>query len=390
MGSLLGDAWRALHHRRAHFTVEPILFVFMFSSFLSYPSFQELVRELVCQQTPNCNSTGDSSFSSNSSSDSGCEGEPSEVEQAVQSQTSHWILYANLARGLPSIMVSLVFGSLSDHMGRRFFIVLPAVGMIFNTAVILQVVYIRSLPLGYLLFGSFAAGMYGGFSVINLAAYSYASDISLHRKRTVTISILESMTYLGAAVSQIIGGLWIKSGSFASPFWLILGCSMAIILYTVMALPESLDPSMVRNKFSRPTCVGLLNAVSRNLLGFIKLLLSTWKMAVLLVIFFVVEINFLGITDIVILYTMGEPFCWESDLVGYLLALKVFLNAVAALFVLPLLVHLGVPDTGIVMLGLLAGGGALVLLGISRYTWMLFTGKTTICISSPLQGYCVG
>ncbi len=371
---VLSHAWSRLHRKRAYFTVEPVLFLFMFASFLSYPSFQELLREMVCQRTPNCTSAGNSSRA-NSSSDSGCGDESSEVDRIVQSETSHWILYANLARGLPAILVSLLFGSLSDQMGRKFFILLPAVGMMANMAVILQVIYIPSIPMGFLLFGSFAAGVYGSFSVMNLAVYSYASDVSVHKRRTVAISMLESMTYLGAALSQVIGGWWIKGGHYAPPFWLILGCSVAIILYVVLALPESLESSMVRHRYPRPTCVRLLSVVSRNLLDFGRLVLSSWKMVVLVLMFFVVEINFLGITDIAILYTMGEPFCWGPDLVGYFLALKVFLNGVAALFALPVLVHLQVPDTGIILTGLLAGGGALVLMGLSRYTWMLFLGR---------------
>lgn len=382
--SLPGRAWRALHRRRAYFTVEPILFLFMFSAFLSYPSFQELLREMVCQHTPNCTSSDGNASSANSSSDSECGDVSSEVDRAVQSETSHWILYANLARGLPSILVSILFGSLSDQMGRRFFLALPAIGMIFNMAVILQVIYIQSLTFGYLLFGSFAAGTYGGFAVMNFAAYSYTSDISTHRRRTVMISILESMTYIGAAASQVIGGLWIKDGYFAPPFWLILSCSVVIILYIILALPESLDPSMVRRRYPRPSCVRLMRAVSQSLLEFGKLLLSSWKLSVLMFMFFVVEINFLGITDIVILYTTGEPFCWGYDLVGYFLALKVLLNGLAALFVLPFLVRLSVPDTGIIMTGLLAGGSALVLMGMSFNTWMLFVGQSCITVA-----YCI-
>ena len=374
IGCLAGKIWRKLHKRRAHFTVEPVLLVFMFSSFLSYSVFQQLVRHMICQQTPNCT---EKDFSSrNSSSKLECN-EPSDIEQDVQSRTSHWILYVNLATGIPSIFVSMLYGSLSDQMGRRFFLALPAVGSIVNAGIILQVVYMDSLPLGYLLFGAFSLGCYGNFAVINFASYSYTSDISSHSKRTVKIGVLESMTYLGAALSLLLGGVWIKSGHFAPPFWCILSCNVVIILYIVLALPESLQ---VISASAQPSCVGLFGSIAHNLFAFGKLLIGSWRLVVLMLIFFVVEINFLGITDIVILYAYGEPLCWSSDLIGYFLAEKVLLNGVAALFVLPVLAYLGVPDTGIIVVGLIAGVASLILLGASTHTWMMFIGKW-MCIS---------
>jgi len=140
--------------------------------------------------------------------------------------------------------------------------------------------------------------------VINLAAYSYGSDISNLASRTWQIGILESMTFMGSTLSLIVGGVWIKAEGFVPPFWCVVACQIAIIIYTITFLPESL-----RSRGDGPSFRTLPAKCLNNLVGFGKLLLGSWKMILLLITFFVVEINFLGITDTVIL------FCpWPSTL----------------------------------------------------------------------------
>ena len=94
-----------------------------------------------------------------------------------------------------------------------------------------------------------------------------------------------------------------------------------------------------------------------------------------MVMYFVVEINFLGITDVVILYSLGQPLCWTPDFIGYFLALKVFLSGLASLFLLPLLSTVGLPDTITILFGLASGATALVLMGIATQTWIMFIGN---------------
>ena len=353
----------------------------MFSNFLSYSSLQEFLEYLICSRTSNCSLSSLSSSSLNS-----CQVVDSEdVELQVQTETSHWLLYLNIAGGIPSILMSLLYGSLSDQLGRKLFIILPAVGSIFNAAVILQLIYLsETLPIAFLLLGSLVVGFFGNFSVINFAVYSYASDISVHSKRTRQIGILESMTYIGGTVSLLLGGVWIKTlQSYSPPFWCIIACNIVILVYVIVALPESqslsqrnVDSINARVDYYRDEGVKMVcKSIGKNLFDYFALLLTSWRLVVLMTIFFIVEINFLGITDVVILYTIGEPLCWASDLIGYFLALKLFFNGISLLAILPILLAIGLSDTVILILGLISGSTALVIMGLSTDTWMMFLGE---------------
>ncbi len=389
MGAAVRKLWDALMYPRVYMTVEPILLVFMFAQFLSYSMFQQLLHSMACDSNPDCRNR------SLNGTSGGCN-TPSEVEKQVQTDTSHWLLYVNLALGLPSIVFSLLYGSISDQMGRKLFIFLPAFGALLNTAIILEVVYLKDdLPFYLFIVGSFTCGIYGSYPVLNFAVYSYTSDVTSHSGRTRHIGVLESMTYLGATLSLLIGGLWVeKSDSFAPVFWCVLACQIAVIAYTLLALPESMqfsrqsagenNMSTFQRKFSRSyklsnTCARFVKAVGGNLVGFFKLLATDVRLLIMIVVYFVIEINFMGITDVVFLFALREPLCWSIKLTGYFLAFKVFLNGMASLLVVPILATCGMSDSTIVLSGLISGAASLIMMGVATKTWIMFLGKTDSC-----------
>ena len=372
MQEMFGRVWRRLHHPRAWLTVEPVLLLYMFATFLSYSTVQVYLKYIICIHTTNCTALTTSS-NATTLSVSNCGEDAHDIEQHVQTEASHWLLYLNIASGIPSILVSLFYGGLSDQLGRKLFIVLPVVGTSFNAGVILLVIYFGSvLPLSFLLIGSLVVGILGNYSVVNFAVYSYASDVSAVTGRTRQIGILESMTYLGGTLSLVLGGLWItKSNSFAPPFWLVISCNIVILVYVLVALPESWSLNSPRFSGLR----NLFRLVGNNLLGYFTLLFTSWRLAVLMFMYFIVEINFLGITDFVIFYSLGEPLCWSPEFAGYFLALKVFLNGMASLLLLPLLLAVGLSDAIIILLGLMSGVAALIIMGLATQTWMMFLGN---------------
>ena len=275
--------------------------------------------------------------------------------------------------------------------------VLPALGAIVNQVVVLLVVYLHhTLPLSFLLVGAFASGISGSFPVFNFAVFSYVSDVSSQTKRTLHISILESMTFLGATASLLLGGRWVNNIHFTGPLFCIIAIELVIVVCVIVALPESVPKQRcAHQQQSTPTSqgsppypeqlstrkpshhvCGLLQLSCINLLAFLKLLFRSWKLVLLLGMFFVVEINFLGINDTVILFAQGDPLCWGTDIVGYFLAAKVFLNGLATLFVLPILSLVGFRDADLVVVGLVVGGAGLALMGFSSHTWMMFLGES--------------
>ena len=337
----------------------------MLASFFSYSVFQELLRTMVCQLAANCTAAS----TNTTRVAAGCN-VTGDVDRSVEAESSHWLLYFNVAYGLPSILVCLLYGGISDLIGRKPFIVLPIVGNLVITVVMVAVVYSYTMSLYYFLVGGFVAGLLGNFAIFNLATYSYVADISSRSNRTLQIGVLEAMTYLGATLSGVLGSFWLSSGGFGPPLAFVVGLDLLAIAYVFLAVPET----RVRSSH-KALCSSLARDVVANVVDITKATMNSWRMVSLLLVFFVVELNFLGITDTVILYTLGEPLCWSYNLVGYFLAASVFLNGIVSLFVLPLLTWMKVQDTSIVLVGLVAGAGGLVVMSMASKSWLMFLGE---------------
>ena len=343
--------------------MEPVLLLYMLGSFLSYPVLQQLIYSMICEDTRGCEN-GQNKTNSN------C-GKSGDVEQDVQTATSHWLLYINIANGVPSILSALVAGGASDYIGRKILIITASAGGTINMIIIL-VTYYAVLPKFVFLFGASISGFLGGFTVVNLAVYSYMADISSIQDRTRRFGILESMTYIGGSLGGLIGGLWLKGGNYAQPFYGVAFLHIAVFIACISPylIPESVE---TKNKIN----FNLVAILHHNTKSFVEIFVYSEHFNILLSLLFIflfVEINFLGLSDVVVLFTLGKPLCWSSDNIGYFLSLKVALNGFASLFLLPLLSKC-LKDTVIVVIGLLSGTVALVVLGLSYYSWIILTGK---------------
>ena len=276
------------------------------------------------------------------------------------------------------------------------FLILPSVGAIINALLIVVVQYTSPDYTWVYLVGAGLSGLTGGVSVFNLSAYSYAADISNHGDHTQRMGWLEATTYTSSFLSQLIGGVWIDKQGYATPYFGVIACHVTVVFYVLLFLPAQEEnreeqprplgdnePLLVNATVNKPPKRKKAVEVFLRVYRFIHLLCHSWQHLCLAVVFLILELNFLGIIDTVILYALSR-LCWDSKTIGYFLAEKSGFNAIAALLVLPLLVRFRVSDPVIGIIGLLFGSAALVVMGFATQTWIMFIGMyETPCILGP-------
>ena len=214
-------------------TVEPVLFTFMLSMFMTFPLLQQLAFKKICQ---------------NDFGTDACKNLTKANEDTVQSKTSHWILYQSLAFTLPSILSSLIFGSWSDKVGRKFTLVLPLIGAVLQAVNSLLNVAYMSLDVNFLIIGVFLGGCFGGFATLLLSVFSYMADITDKASRTLRVGILESMIFLGGTVGELIGGVLVDHSGYMAAFGLAVSLNALAIIYTCFVLRESYSPQEVQER----------------------------------------------------------------------------------------------------------------------------------------------
>ena len=211
-------------------TVEPVLFAFMFCTFLLFPLQEQLIYKKICDS--NFNQTECSNLNVNK-----------KAEAFVQKRTSSWMLYINMATTFPSMFAAMILGPCSDKIGRKYILMMPLIGGIIESAALILNSYYHQWDVSALLVGVTIAGFFGNYATILMGVFSYISDISVERSRTLRVSLLESMIFLGGAMGELIGGVLVDNAGFYVTFALACVVHALNLLYVAFLLQESRKPA---------------------------------------------------------------------------------------------------------------------------------------------------
>ncbi|XP_013396933.1 proton-coupled folate transporter [Lingula anatina] len=355
--------WKATHDLHTVITVEPVLFLYMLSTFLKFPSFQALAMYKVCLQEYNDTVLCEDFFNHTDEKD------------YIEKEASHWLLYCNIAFTTPSVLAVIFMGSWIDKAQSRIVLVLPTVGQVVEgTLLLLNSVYIH-LPLVAFIPGSLAAGMFGGFATLLMVCFSYITVIAQGEKeRTIRVAILESMTFIAGGLGSGLSGLLKDRFGFVTVFAVSLVISVVLLVYIVVWIKEP-QSHITRTEI---TCGLLCN--HRHFVDTVKCAMKErpgkrrciiW---LCLAIFIMSLVVFGGAEDVTYLYFKYVIKDWTTALYGGFLAFKFTMYGISLLVILPLLKKFGsLRDATLGVLGLLGACAGSVILIFTTTVMMAFT-----------------
>ncbi len=370
------NPWREyLAFRNARLvTVEPVIFLYFFGVFL-YPSLiqqyvfnryglDELKNTSFNETTPIClNSSEIDDYTGINGS-----------YKVVERQSTNLFTYSILINTFTSIASSMIMGPLSDIYGRRPFIILIASGAILQGVCASLVVHFN-LNVLFLILASGISGLSGDFTGMIMSTFSYISDVSSSKWRTMRIGWGEAMLYLGGSVSQGLGGLWFQklNCGLEYPLILFIACNFAIIPYTIFLLPESLSKDdRVRKRMGRPKG---MRALARGAMIFLFQVkeYSVWILWVTLLSVMMIALNSTGLTTVQIIFFKVRD--WDPLMIGDYQSISQASHIAALVFILPILVTIKLPDSLIALIGVVVTYGTTLFMGLSKINFEFFISE---------------
>ncbi|NXI38326.1 PCFT protein, partial [Galbula dea] len=295
------------------------------------------------------------------------------LRQEVEALVSHWNLCINLGGFFVGLFSVTLLGPWSDSVGRRPAFVLPAVGMALQAAIYLLVMYLQ-LHVAYFLLGRLLSGLLGDYNLILASCFACVADTSDKRARTFRVAILEACLGIAGMVASIGGGQWRKAQGYINPFWLVFAASLAAALYAAFCLQESVKQPKPAKLFtlSHYKAVYKLYMAPEDLN-------SRWQLALYSLAFFLLVTVHFGTKDLYVLYELGSPLCWASDLIGYGSAASylAYLSSLGGLRLLQLCLE----DTWVAEIGLISNISGLVVISLATTTSLMFTGYGILFLS---------
>ncbi|KAK3531265.1 hypothetical protein QTP70_015195 [Hemibagrus guttatus] len=340
-------------------TVEPVLFLSMFSLSLQMPLYTQYLWDRISEDV-GYNGTGGRGGCGNSTA------EHDPLQKEVEALTAHWNLYINLGGFLVSLFVVILIGSWSDRAGRRLVLILPSLGLAVQATVYLMVMYLK-LPVVWFLLGRICSGLSGDFNAILAGCFAYVADISDKRSRTFRVAILEACLGVAGMFASIIGGKWRHAQGYINPFWLVLATNLATALYAFLFVPESVTPDPGARLFSSSHLRAVYKLYASGGQGGHRTRLWLYTLC----FFLVITVHF-GTRELYVLYELSTPLCWGSELIGYGSAIyhMAYLTSLLGLRVLQLCLD----DSCVAILGLVSSISSLVVFSVANTTGLMFTG----------------
>ncbi len=363
-------------------TVEPALFLYMFGNFLFTILTQQYYINRYALEILNITSQLDNGSNCiNISAQDIITGE-NDTQTIVESHATLLAVYCSIPYRLFSLISTLFFGPLSDYYGRRPVMIIALFGAALQGVCAVCVVHFN-LNMYFFVLAYALAGVTGGLSSIVMAGFSYVSDVSTKRWRTVRIGIAESMVFSAGVLSAGFGGWWFKhlQCRLQDPLLLIIACHIAAILYVLIFIPQSMtkDRRKIRNR-SKKSDGSLVVQGFKILFGMVeKYRPVTWVMWVTLIPMIVVVMNLVGSAAVQIFFLKYLE--WGPELIGAQVALSLGSRFASLVVVLPIFVALKTPDPVIAAVGAVFNLTMNLFMGLSHKTYQVFIGKM-LCICS--------
>ncbi|XP_051540028.1 solute carrier family 46 member 3-like isoform X1 [Myxocyprinus asiaticus] len=361
--------------------IEPVIGMYAFAMFMVYPLLQQYVyRRLWFELSGTPYPAESLSHCSNNTN--------ATIHQAVQKETSIFLLRSELCFLIPSLISTLLLVSYSDHCGRKVAIVPPLVGdALFALSYVLVSRF--SFNLNYLLATSFLAGLMGGATSLIGGCFAYLADLCGEGpggQKTVRMARLDMILGVLSGLASLCTGFYIKAAGFTWPFLTAVLLHLLNILYVLGVLKESL-PSVSLSISSPGSVVPHLRqseTLNARLQGVYLLFAASTRrrnivLLVMLAAFAFFKLAMQGGMSIFILYELNTPLCWSEVLVGYGSALSTAIYLVS--FAGVTLLSRCLPDTHIILVGLMSVAAGLTMAAFAKSTLLMFLVRLPLLLS---------
>ncbi|XP_041038630.1 proton-coupled folate transporter [Carcharodon carcharias] len=358
-------------------TVEPVIFLYLASTFLNTFALQRLVLVKVCEDQYNediCNNLL----------------LQPEESLVIQTKASYVLLLYTAVLTILSIPPSVLLGAWSDQAGRKLGMILPSIGASIGGAIFIVMVQVKGMSVYWCIFASALIGIFGNYVAVFLSVSSYMADITHDGNRTKRIGIVQSMIYIGGTVGYLLSGWLLQNYTFTHVFGVYCGCQVVSIFYVVLWLQESkrgTERMHITDEIAPAACDRILK---KNIFLYAS---RTWEtlskvrggqdQLKLYLIFLCVVLIYIcaaGEQSILILFLTYPPQSFSVELFGIYNAIKMFLGGATLIGVFPFMLCY-VKEMTLAKVGVLMRLMSLLLLAFSTHTWMVFLSAVVNSLS---------
>nr|XP_047928748.1 solute carrier family 46 member 3 isoform X2 [Anser cygnoides] len=353
---------------RKVFFVEPVIFIYMFASYLTSPVVQQFIYRRLWEEEYN------STFIS-SSNTSYCEqnkSSPAYIKQkGVQEKTSLFNMQLDLTGAVPSLIVAFIIVANSDRQGRKRSLVLPSMGALIADIFRTLISYF-SLSLSILFAVTFISGLFGSMATFLGGGFAYIADLCHDEKqKTTRIAVVDLIFGVVSGLAGLSSGYILREIGFTWTFVTASLLHVVNIIYIIFFLEDTVSISETQQQ-AQVSYKELLKETFSGVYMLFKTAPSKKRILIIVLLFTFMTYLFtvFGGSSLFTLYELDEPLCWNEVYIGY---------GAAAFTSVSLTSFLGVyffskclKDIYIVFIGIFSYIGGIIMAAFAKTTLLMF------------------
>ncbi|XP_078262000.1 lysosomal proton-coupled steroid conjugate and bile acid symporter SLC46A3 [Rhinoraja longicauda] len=367
---------------RTIITVEPVMFLYMMSTFLVGFALQQLVLVKICEERYNKEDV--------------CSDLPHHPQESlvIQSKASYVQLLYSVALTCLSIPTSILLGAWSDQGGRKLGMILPCIGALIGGAILIMMVQIQEMSVYWCIFAVFFIGIFGNYAAVSLSVFSYVADVTTAENRSKCLAIVQAMIFIGGTVGFLLSGWLLQNYTFTHVFGVYCGCQLLSICYILLWLQESKRPTECTHLSEETPLAGTDGIRKRALLLYASRTWETFskaregkdrsKLYLIFLCVFLMYVCNAGEQSILILFLSYPPRDFSPELFGTYNGIKMFLSGAVLIGLFPMMLRC-IEEMTLAKLGVLMRVMSFGLLAFSTNTWMAFLSA----IMNSLSGFAL-
>ena len=303
--------------------------------------------------------------------------------EKVQRTANHFTMYCEIISLGTGSLVALIYGPLSDIIGRKPILVIGFTGILLAGVVQLCIVVFElNLYFNLLSVGMFGLG--GGSATMTGIAFASVSDVTPKKWLAARMGIVESGVSIGMIMSFLIGFNWLQSDhcNFLPPVILMISTSVFCLLYLII-FPEPLSKN--KSKQSTNESRGFTKLLNGVKLFFIPSYIgfpNWWRVWVICIVISLESLCETGSDEIINYFLYNKPLEWSYRAISFYGAYFNILNAASLLIICPILIALKLSKYLVILIPIVVAVVCNVVTGFVSKTWEMYVGE-------PMQIYIV-
>lgn len=356
------------------YLVEPAVGLYSFSCFLIFPLTQQFVYRRLWKDVTNTTYPEFDNITrcTNSSGSNG-----TSYEEEVQKRASLLSLYTELFTAIPSFIVTILLVAYSDRGGRKIAIIMPVIGTLLYITGLLTISYFE-FNIYFTIGCSLVSSLFGGFGTFLGGCFAYVADISKNdRQKTLRLAGVDMILGVLGGAAALSTGHYLKAAGFNWPFITSALGLIILLLYVVFVLEETVKkvPPDAFTLDSPPQG----SAIKQMFYGICHVFTGgdcrvRATLIIILVAFTIFVFADMGGVSLITLYELNKPLCWTEITIGYGSALGTMVF-VTSFFGVMAFSYLRVPQTLIVLIGLLSFMSGMIMVSFAKTTQMMFLAR---------------